>query len=93
MRRRNGATRIEVVTEGILTRRLQGDPSLEEVGLVIFDEFHERSLDADLGLALALAYRRTSEFKFAGAVPFLAAFGILHGIHEWYEMFQIPSKR
>ena len=46
------ATRIEVVTEGVLTRRLQNDPSLEGVGLVIFDEFHERSLDADLGLAL-----------------------------------------
>src|SRR5512146_1683511 len=45
-------TRIEVVTEGILTRRLQRDPTLEGVGLVIFDEFHERSLDADLGLAL-----------------------------------------
>ncbi|MFN3077564.1 MAG: ATP-dependent helicase HrpB [Alphaproteobacteria bacterium] len=47
-------TRIEVVTEGILTRRLHGDPSLEGVGLVIFDEFHERSLDADLALALCL---------------------------------------
>ena len=47
-------TRIEVVTEGILTRMLQSDPSLEKVGLVIFDEFHERSLDADLGLALCL---------------------------------------
>src|SRR5262245_19728609 len=47
-------TRIEVVTEGILTRRLQHDPSLEGIGLVIFDEFHERSLDGDLGLALAL---------------------------------------
>jgi ATP-dependent helicase HrpB len=47
-------TRIEVVTEGILTRMLQGDPALEKVGLVIFDEFHERSLDADLGLALCL---------------------------------------
>jgi ATP-dependent helicase HrpB len=47
-------TRIEVVTEGILTRRLQDDPSLEGVGLVIFDEFHERSLDADLALALSL---------------------------------------
>jgi len=47
-------TRIEVVTEGILTRRLQHDPSLEGVGLVIFDEFHERSLDCDLGLALTL---------------------------------------
>jgi ATP-dependent helicase HrpB len=45
-------TRIEVVTEGILTRRLQRDPSLADTGLVIFDEFHERSLDGDLGLAL-----------------------------------------
>lgn len=47
-------TRIEVVTEGILTRRIQTDSNLEEVGLVIFDEFHERSLQADLALALAL---------------------------------------
>jgi ATP-dependent helicase HrpB len=47
-------TRIEVVTEGILTRRLQDDPALEDVGLVVFDEFHERSLQADLGLALCL---------------------------------------
>jgi len=47
-------TRIEIVTEGILTRRLQGDPELEGVGLVIFDEFHERSLHADLGLTLSL---------------------------------------
>jgi ATP-dependent helicase HrpB len=47
-------TRIEVVTEGILTRRLQSDAELAGVGLVIFDEFHERSLDADLGLALTL---------------------------------------
>jgi ATP-dependent helicase HrpB len=50
-------TRIEVVTEGILTRRLQHDPALEGVGLVIFDEFHERSLDGDLGLALTLDSR------------------------------------
>ncbi len=50
----SAATRIEVVTEGVLTRMLQTDPSLEGVGLVIFDEFHERSLDADLGLALCL---------------------------------------
>ena len=47
-------TRIEVVTEGILTRRLQSDPALEGVGLVIFDEFHLRNLDADLALALTL---------------------------------------
>ncbi|WP_303900851.1 ATP-dependent helicase HrpB [Thiohalomonas denitrificans] len=45
-------TRIEVVTEGILTRRLQSDPELKGVGLVIFDEFHERQLQGDLGLAL-----------------------------------------
>lgn len=48
------ATRIEVVTEGVLTRRLQEDPALEGVGLVIFDEFHLRNLDADLALALTL---------------------------------------
>jgi ATP-dependent helicase HrpB len=53
-RRIGPQTRIEVITEGILTRRLQSDPSLCDVGLVIFDEFHERSLDADLGLALCL---------------------------------------
>ncbi|MCD9025866.1 ATP-dependent helicase HrpB [Cohnella sp. NL03-T5] len=47
-------TRIEVVTEGVLTRMLQADPALEGIGLVIFDEFHERSLQADLGLALCL---------------------------------------
>jgi ATP-dependent helicase HrpB len=46
------ATRIEVVTEGILTRRIQADPELAGVALVIFDEFHERSIHADLGLAL-----------------------------------------
>lgn len=47
-------TRIEVVTEGVLTRMLQSDASLKGVGLVIFDEFHERNLDADVGLALCL---------------------------------------
>lgn len=51
-------TRIEVVTEGILTRRLQTDPELTGVGLIIFDEFHERSLDADLGLAMTLDIQR-----------------------------------
>ena len=50
-------TRIEVVTEGILTRMIQSDPGLAGVGLVIFDEFHERSLAADLGLALCLEVR------------------------------------
>ncbi|WGW03679.1 ATP-dependent helicase HrpB [Tropicibacter oceani] len=47
-------TRIEVVTEGILTRMIQADPDLPGIGAVIFDEFHERSLNADLGLALCL---------------------------------------
>jgi ATP-dependent RNA helicase HrpB len=47
-------TRIEVVTEGVFTRMILDDPSLEGVAAVLFDEFHERSLDADLGLALAL---------------------------------------
>ncbi len=47
-------TRIEVITEGILTRMLQEQPDLPDVGVVIFDEFHERSLNADLGLALCL---------------------------------------
>lgn len=51
------ATRIEVVTEGILTRMIQSDPELPGVGAVIFDEIHERSLNADLGLALALEIR------------------------------------
>ncbi|MGO4907281.1 ATP-dependent helicase HrpB [Pseudorhodobacter sp. W20_MBD10_FR17] len=51
------ATRIEVVTEGILTRMIQSDPGLDGIGAVIFDEFHERSLNADLGLALTLELR------------------------------------
>jgi len=51
-------TRIEVVTEGILTRMIQSDPELSGVGCVIFDEFHERSLNADLGLALTWEARQ-----------------------------------
>lgn len=56
-RRVSPLTRIEVVTEGLLTRRLQADAELPGIGLVIFDEFHERSLDADLALALTLDAR------------------------------------
>ncbi len=52
--RTSGQTRIEVVTEGILTRMIQSDPELRGIGCVIFDEFHERNLNADLGLALCL---------------------------------------
>ncbi|MDP1677164.1 MAG: ATP-dependent helicase HrpB [Bacteroidota bacterium] len=47
-------TKIQILTEGILTRMIQDDPTLPEIGLIIFDEFHERSIHADLGLALAL---------------------------------------
>ena len=50
----SSATRVEVVTERLLTRRLQSDPSLDGIGLVIFDEVHERSIDTDLGLALCV---------------------------------------
>ena len=56
-RKVSAATRVEVVTEGVLTRRLQRDPQLPGVGLVVFDEVHERNLQTDLGLALALDVR------------------------------------
>jgi ATP-dependent helicase HrpB len=55
----SGETRIEVVTEGILTRMLQEDSGLAGIGCVIFDEFHERSLNADLGLALCIESQQT----------------------------------
>ncbi len=55
--RASNATRIEVVTEGVLTRMIQADPGLKGIGALIFDEFHERSLNTDLGLALALECR------------------------------------
>jgi ATP-dependent helicase HrpB len=54
-------TRIEVVTEGVFTRMILDDPELKGVAAVLFDEFHERSLDADLGLALALDARALRE--------------------------------
>lgn len=57
-RRVSAATRLEIVTEGLLTQRLMSDPELSDVGLVVFDEFHERSLACDTGFALALEVRR-----------------------------------
>jgi ATP-dependent helicase HrpB len=57
-RRLSPRTRVEVLTEGLLVRRLQGDPDLEGVSTVIFDEFHERSVHTDLALALILDLRR-----------------------------------
>jgi ATP-dependent helicase HrpB len=58
-RRVSGTTCVEVVTEGVLLRRLQRDPALPGTGLVFFDEFHERNLEADLALAFALEVRAT----------------------------------
>ena len=57
-RKISAATRLEIVTEGLLTQRLLSDPELSDVGLVIFDEFHERSLPCDTAFALALEVRR-----------------------------------
>lgn len=57
-RKVSSRTRLEIVTEGLLTQRLLNDPELSDVGLVIFDEFHERSLQCDLGFAMALDVRR-----------------------------------
>ncbi len=54
----SGDTRLEVVTEGVLTRILQNDPLLDGISVVVFDEFHERSLHADLGLTLSLDVQR-----------------------------------
>ena len=53
-RKASAQTRILVVTEGLLARMIQNDPMLEGIGAIVFDEFHERHLSADLGLALAL---------------------------------------
>lgn len=58
-RRVGPVTRIEVVTEGIMTRRVQSDPELAGIGMVVFDEFHERHLESDLGLALCLDVQRS----------------------------------
>lgn len=70
-------TRVEVVTEGILARRLQDDPSLDGIGLVIFDEFHLRNLDADLALALTLNGREL--FRDDGSLKVLLMSATLEG--------------
>ena len=57
-RKVSSRTRLEIVTEGLLAQRLIADPELADVGLVVFDEFHERSLACDLGFAMALDVRR-----------------------------------
>ena len=57
-RKVSARTRLEIVTEGLLAQRLLSDPELSDVGLVVFDEFHERALPCDLAFALALEVRR-----------------------------------
>ena len=57
-RKVSSRTRLEIVTEGLLTQRLLNDPELTDVGLIVFDEFHERSVQCDLGFAMALDVRR-----------------------------------
>lgn len=76
-------TRIEVVTEGILTRRLQNDPTLSNTALVIFDEVHERNVPTDLGLALLLNARDTFDTDLRilamSATPHTEPFAVLLG--------------
>lgn len=58
-RKVSAKTRLEIVTEGLLIRKIQADPELEDLGLIIFDEFHERSLYADFGLAMAIEVQQS----------------------------------
>lgn len=99
-RRVSTATRVEVVTEGILTRRIQEDSALQDIGLIIFDEFHERSLHADLALALCLDLRQLREdlrllvmsatldtrpiAELLGGVPIITAKGRSHPVSIAY---------
>lgn len=85
------STRIEVITEGILARRLQSDPGLQDVGLVIFDEFHERSLDSDLGLALTLQGREL--FREQGPLKVLVMSATLDGSAVAQLLGQAPLLR
>lgn len=63
-RRTSGSTRITVITEGVLTRRLQSDPALAGTSLVIFDEFHERTLSADMAMAMCRSSRASGVGRF-----------------------------
>ena len=65
----SAATRIEVVTEGLLVRRLQSDPGLHGIGLVILDEIHERALQADLALALCCWICNANSARNCGCSP------------------------
>ena len=90
-------TRIEVVTEGILTRRLQRDPELPGVGAVIFDEFHERSIHADLGLALTIEAREALRpdlriLVMSATIDAPAVAGLLGGHDEPAPVVECPGR-
>ena len=86
------ATRIEVVTEGILTRMLQDQPDLPGIGAVIFDEFHERSLNADLGLALCLEVAEALREADAGAImPFDFLKLVWASLFGYYLFAEVPD--
>ncbi|KUJ71692.1 hypothetical protein AVO41_07525 [Thiomicrospira sp. WB1] len=87
-KRRSPETRLEIVTEGILTRRLQSDPALDGVGLVIFDEFHERSLHADLALALLLEVQ--SALRPDLRILVMSATLDLDPVRDWLAAYQHP---
>ncbi len=107
-RRVSPATRIEVVTEGILTRRIQEDNELRDTGLIIFDEFHERSIHADLALALCLDLCQLREdlrllvmsatldtgpiSELLGKVPVVTGAGVTHSVSIDYLPQQVTGR-
>ncbi|MEO6968281.1 MAG: ATP-dependent helicase HrpB [Rhodanobacteraceae bacterium] len=92
----SAATRIEVVTEGILPRMLQDDPELPEVGAILFDEFHERHLSGDLGAALALDVQTSLRPDLRLIVMSATLDGMLGAIHggraPWFDAPVIRSE-
>ncbi|MGH8174010.1 MAG: ATP-dependent helicase HrpB, partial [Rhodanobacteraceae bacterium] len=86
----SAATRIEVVTEGILTRMIQDDPELPGVGAILFDEFHERHLHGDLGAALALDVQA----NLRPDLRLVIMSATLHGsrIERWFDAARIASE-
>ncbi|MEO5626732.1 MAG: ATP-dependent helicase HrpB [Dokdonella sp.] len=86
----SAATRIEVVTEGILTRMIQDDPELAAIGAIIFDEFHERHLQGDLGAALALDVQTNLRPDLRLVIMSATLDG--ERIAQWFEAAQLASK-
>ncbi|MEO6688578.1 MAG: helicase-related protein, partial [Dokdonella sp.] len=86
----SNATRIEVVTEGILTRMIQDDPELTGVGAIVFDEFHERHLHGDLGAALALDVQTTLRTDLRLVIMSATLDG--ERIARWFDAAQLASE-